>query len=100
MSVRRAWKPAAVVALVLLVGVGVWMGLRETGRAACLGSGAPVDSYRGLTLAEAELRAEQDGQVLRVLGRDGECADHTSDRRTDRVNVYLEDGEVVRARRF
>jgi hypothetical protein len=30
----------------------------------------------------------------------GECADHTSERRTDRVNVYLEDGAVVRARRF
>jgi hypothetical protein len=99
-SVRGAVQRAAVVAVVLIIGGGVWLGLGETQRDACLGGGEPADGYHGLRLAEAEQRAERDGQVLRVLGRDGQCADHTSDRRTDRVNVYLEDGEVVRARRF
>jgi hypothetical protein len=36
--------------------------------------------------------------VVRVLGRDGECFDRTSDLRTDRVDLYIEDGEVVQAR--
>ena len=90
------------VAVVVLVAVGVWAGFRDMRRDACFaGSGGPTaDAYEGLTLAEAEARAQRDGQVVRVLGQDGECNDRTDDRRTDRVSLYLEDGEVVRARRF
>lgn len=95
------WKLVLVVAVVLTLAVGVWAGFGEMRRDKCFGGagGASADAYNGLTLAEAEARAERDGQVVRVLGQDGECADQTSDLRTDRVSVYLEDGEVVRARR-
>ena len=54
----------------------------------------------GLTLAEAEALASREGQVVRVLGEDGDCHDRTADHREDRVSLYLEDGDVVRARRF
>lgn len=90
------------VAVAVLVAVGVWVGFREMRRDTCFGGsdGPTVDAYEGLTLAEAEARARQDGQVVRVLGADGECEDRTDDRDTGRVSLYLEDGEVVRARRF
>lgn len=96
------WRRAAVVAAVLLVAAGVSAGFREMRRDACFdgSGGAPADGYAGLTLAEAEARAARAGQVVRVLGEDGDCNDRTDDLRTDRVSLYLEDGEVVRARRF
>lgn len=96
------WKRAALVAVVVLVAVGVWSGFREMRRDACFGGsgGPPADAYEGLTLAEAEARASEQGEVVRVLGADGECNDRIDDLRSDRVSLYLEDGEVVRARRF
>jgi hypothetical protein len=96
------WKRASLVAVVLLVAVGVWAGFREMRRDACFGgSGGPTAAaYEGLALAEAEARARREGEVVRVLGEDGDCNDRTDDRDTQRVSVYLEDGEVVRARRF
>lgn len=94
------WKRAAVVAVALLVAIGVWAGFREMRQEECFfgDAGQAVDAYKGLTLAEAEARAERDGLVVRVLGRDGECFDRTSDLRPDRVDLYIEDGEVVEAR--
>ena len=96
------WKRAAVITVVGLVAVGIWAGFREMRRDACFAaSGGPAaDAYEGLTLAEAEARAGREAEVVRVLGEDGECNDRTDDRRTDRVSLYLEGGEVVRARRF
>jgi hypothetical protein len=96
------WKRAAVIAVVVLVAVGIWAGFREMRSDACFAaSGGPAaGAYEGLTLAEAEARARREGEVVRVLGEDDECNDRTDDRRTDRVSVYLEGGEVVRARRF
>lgn len=90
------------VAVLLLLAVGVWAGFREMRRDTCfgLGDGPAAEGYQGLTLAEAEARAVSQGDQVRVLGRDGECVDATADLRKDRVSVYLEDGEVVRARRF
>ena len=95
------WKRVAVAAVVVLVAVAIWAGFREMRRDACFaGSGGPAaDAYEGLTLPEAEARAGREGQVVRVLGEDGDCNDRSDDQRKDRVSLYLEDGEVVRARR-
>lgn len=92
--------PLAVAAVVLLLAAGVWAGLRESRRDLCFTGGEPVGAYAGMTLDEAESRAARDGDVLRVVGRDGKCADATADRRDDRINVYVEGSEVVQARRY
>lgn len=72
----------------------------------CLGGGGPAepsdagpdtDQYLGLTEQEAEKLAKDNAFTIRVAGRDGECYALTMDYRTDRVNVYLEDGTVTAA---
>lgn len=69
-------------------------------RDACLSLGggrgeSALEPYKGESLSEARARASRDGDVLRVVGEDGECFERTSDARDDRVNVYLEDGRVA-----
>jgi hypothetical protein len=49
----------------------------------------------GLGLPEAERRAERRGCSVRVVERDGESLVVTEDFRPDRVNLAVEDGEVV-----
>lgn len=56
--------------------------------------------YVGLTVEEAEQLASSRGFDSRVLGRDGECADRTDDRRPRRVNFYVEDAKVKAATSF
>jgi hypothetical protein len=72
----------------------------------CLGGGDPAepsdagpdtDQYLGLTEQEAKDLAKDNAFTVRVAGRDGECYALTMDYRTDRVNVYLEDGTVTAA---
>lgn len=72
----------------------------------CLGEGGPAeppdagpdtDQYLGLTEQQAKDLAKDNGFTVRVAGRDGECYALTMDYRTDRVNVYLEDGTVTAA---
>lgn len=84
--------------MVLAIALGVWHTYREVQRDACFTDGRALDDYNGMTVTEAEAAA--DGDVVRVVGRDGTCLDATSDRRSDRVNVYVEDGEVAQARRY
>lgn len=55
-----------------------------------------ADKYVGLTLREAKELARPD-VTIRVAGRDGSCFPLTMDYRTDRVNVYLENGTVTQA---
>jgi hypothetical protein len=92
--------------VVTAVPVVLWLGIRDMQRDECfLGSGSLRDQeqlagYSGLTVEQARQRAADGGDVLRVIGRDGDCFDRTSDLRKDRVNVYVEDGEVVRASAF
>lgn len=55
----------------------------------------------GTTLPEAQSLAERQGRSLRVVGEDGRCvAALSDDLRGNRVNVYLDDGEVAEARTF
>lgn len=57
--------------------------------------------FVGKTLPEAQSLAEREGGSLRVVGEDGRCMDALSDDlRGNRVNVYLDDGEVAEARTF
>jgi hypothetical protein len=72
----------------------------------CLQEGGPAeppdarpgtDAYLGLTKDEAERYARAHGQTVRVAGRDGECFALTMDYRDDRVNIYLEDDQIVAA---
>ena len=91
-------RKAAVVAVVLLVVVGVWHTYREMQRDACFTGGRALSDHNGMKVAQVEAAAPDD--VVRVVGRDGECFDVTSDWRNDRVNVYLEDDEVAQARRY
>jgi hypothetical protein len=53
--------------------------------------------YLGLTLAQAEARAQDDGFVTRVVGVDGIDLMVTLDFRPDRLNLMLFDGVVVAA---
>jgi hypothetical protein len=55
---------------------------------------ASIEGYLGRTRAEAERLASERGVTVRIAGTDGQCNDSDSDFRTDRVNVYLEDGRV------
>ena len=59
----------------------------------------PIDptTLVGLTAAEARRRAEDRGYQFRVLIEDDESPAATADYRTDRVNVEVTAGKVVRA---
>ena len=59
-----------------------------------------AEEYVGLSLQEATKRAESAGLTLRVLGTDGDCMDRTDDRRSNRVNFYVESETVRTAARF
>lgn len=87
-------------AVVLLVVLGVLTALRAMQRDACFTGGGASGGYNGLTVAEAEERAVSKGYILRVVGRGGECFAVTSDFRDDRVNVYVEGGEVAQSRNY
>ena len=71
--------------------------LSEGGPAEPPGSVPTTEGYLGLTQNEAKSFARDNGQDLRVAGRDGECFALTMDYRPNRVNVYLENSEVVAA---
>jgi hypothetical protein len=59
----------------------------------------PIDpeALIGLPVAEARRRAEAHGYHFRVLIEDGESGTSTADCRSDRVNVEVSAGKVVRA---
>jgi hypothetical protein len=59
----------------------------------------PIDptALVGLPVAEARRRAEAHGYQFRVLIEDGESPAATTDLRSDRVNVEVRAGKVVRA---
>jgi hypothetical protein len=59
----------------------------------------PIDltSFVDLTVAEARHRAEARGYQFRVLIEDGHSSYATADYRTDRVNVEVVAGRIVRA---
>ncbi len=48
----------------------------------------------GRTVADARALAADRRVVLRVIGEDGERVGQEADARSDRINVYLEDGVV------
>jgi hypothetical protein len=54
-----------------------------------------AEALVGLSEADAEAAATQQGWVLRVVRRDGEDLAATADFRPDRVNVEVTDGEVM-----
>ncbi|MCZ3386124.1 MAG: hypothetical protein LH630_03965 [Actinomycetia bacterium] len=56
-----------------------------------------TQGYLGLSESEAKKYAGQIGQEVRVAGRDGECFALTMDYSPERVNLYLENDEVVAA---
>lgn len=58
-----------------------------------------VEELVGLSEAGAVERAAEDDLTVRVVGRDGACEDRSSDLVPTRVDVYVEDGRVVRAER-
>lgn len=64
------------------------------------GSSSSADEHVGLSLEEAQARAQAAGWTVRVLGADGDCRDRTDDLRQNRVNVYVADGPVRAARRY
>lgn len=72
----------------------------------CLGiggpsGGPPTKDYVGLTLAQAQQRAEAThNDVVRVAGRDGTCEGVVRDHVINRVNVYLVEGVVAAAKSF
>lgn len=59
-----------------------------------------ASGYVGLTEDEAGRRAVEQGQEIRVVGRDGTCLDRTSDLREGRVNVIIVAGRVLWVGRF
>ncbi len=59
---------------------------------------ALAESLVGMTVEEAEDAVTDAGLAFRVASTDGEAALLTTDYRTDRINVDVEDGEVVAAR--
>jgi hypothetical protein len=72
----------------------------------CLPEGGPevppdvqalTDEYIGLSAPAAKQLAAEQERTTRIAGRDGECFALTMDYRSDRVNLYLEDGLVVAA---
>ncbi len=58
----------------------------------------PLEEYLGLTEDEVRARAQGDGyRAVRVTCRDGRGLDITSDRRSDRVSLTVDDGRVSSA---
>jgi hypothetical protein len=64
------------------------------------GTETPAPEYLGLDEAQAAELAEEQGLVMREVGRDGECLAITMDLRDDRINVEYVDGIVVGAATF
>ncbi len=60
---------------------------------------APIDLHAlaGLTVEEARRQVEAQGYTFRVIVQDGHWFAVTADLRTDRVNVEVAAGKVVRA---
>lgn len=67
--------------MVLLVALGIWHTYREIQRDACFTGGKALDDYNGMGPAEAQAAAA--AEVVRVVGRDGDCLDVAGDRRDD-----------------
>lgn len=62
---------------------------------------ADATAFVGKSEDEAKALAQGQGIILRVVGRDGGCVGALSDDlRSNRVNIYLDDGEVKEARTF
>ena len=59
-----------------------------------------VPGYIGLTRADAQQRASAEHLTFRVMCIDGVGQSGTADRRSDRVNVGLDDDRVVTAQRY
>lgn len=59
------------------------------------GSAELLEDYVNLTEEKARELAGRSDKDLRVVGQDGECSDISSDLRSDRVTVYLDDGLVA-----
>jgi hypothetical protein len=59
----------------------------------------PIDlsALAGRTVAEARQMVESQGYTFRILIEDGRSSYATADFRTDRVNVEVAAGKVVRA---
>jgi hypothetical protein len=58
--------------------------------------GLDTEELVGLELSEAESLAQENGCEVRVVERDGEPLPTTLDLIENRINVAVEDGEVVR----
>lgn len=60
---------------------------------------AEYEAYEGLSLEQARDVAARSGDVLRLVGQDGVCAEgpFTADLRGDRVRLYLDSGRVLSA---
>lgn len=56
-----------------------------------------ADTLVGLTVAQAEQRAEAAHKTTRVAVRDGEHVALTMDYRSDRINLIVDDGKVTTA---
>ena len=75
-----------------------YCGLKPEGQDARTDSGMTFPAtleFVGKSLDEARALAVSRKLELRVVGEDGVCNAITDDLRTDRVNVYLENGTVV-----
>lgn len=57
--------------------------------------GIDVDQFIGLSLADAKRLAKNQDLTTRLAGEDGDCYALTMDYRTDRVNLYVENGVVT-----
>lgn len=71
--------------------------LSEGNRVTPPDSSPDVADYVGLSEREAQTKAKDQQQTIRIAGRDGECFALTMDYRPDRVNLYLEDDRVAAA---
>jgi len=60
---------------------------------------APIDLHAlaGLTVEQARRQAEAQGYTFRIILQDGKSFVVTADLRSDRVNVEVAAGKVVRA---
>lgn len=58
------------------------------------------NSYVGLTEAQAVERATDRHQQFRIVRRDTENMSITDDHRSDRINFEIDNGKVIKVRRY
>lgn len=98
------WSAVAVIVLLLVISISTFFYIKNRVEDSYQGmnslSHISDPSYVGLSLEEAQATARKEKLELRIVRREGAPYFLNDDYRTNRVNVSIERGKVVKAERY